>query len=665
MTTQTLDISTLCAWTEPKKVNTKMGPRILRTASPNEAFSKLWKQDKEAMKAAGLGWNKSLLGEWQICWWSVDGEAQTEAKATIAESRAAEPLHDVVIPVPEGLAYLDYQRAGIAWAMARPAALIADEMGLGKTIQGIGVINADEEIRRVLVICPASLKLNWQREMEKWLTRKLRIGIAAGKFWPGAVVDIVIVNYDICAKHAERIHGEVWDLVIMDEAHYCKNPKAQRTRALLGGGKEKRPEVQARRKIVLTGTPILNRPIEAQPILGFLDKDTFGNFFHFANRYCGAKRGRFGWDFSGATNLDELQQRLRSTVMIRRLKADVLTELPAKRRQVIEIAGDAHVDLLSQERGIEERHRDMMQSLREALELARVLENKAAYADAVEKLRMGQQAMFTEMAEIRHAVALEKVPYVVEHVSDAVESGPVVLFAHHRDVVAGLVAGLREQGRRVVSLVGGMSDEEKQSAVDDFQSGAADVFVGNLKAAGVGITLVRSSHVVFCELDWVPANMSQAEDRCHRIGQRDSVLVQHIVLEGSLDQIMAKALVRKQDVADKALDDPTTAAEAQEPVETVTITAKDAEDRPERRPVSTEMPSRDYSADEIRRLLAGLQTLAAMCDGAHSVDGSGFNKCDSQFGKGLSRQATLSPRQAAVAERLCRKYRRQIGDVLS
>jgi SWI/SNF-related matrix-associated actin-dependent regulator 1 of chromatin subfamily A len=130
---------------------------------------------------------------------------------------------------------------------------------------------------------------------------------------------------------------------------------------------------------------------------------------------------------------------------------------------------------------------------------------------------------------------------------------------------------LKESGLRCVSVVGGMTDEAKQSAVDAFQNGQADVFVGNIKAAGVGLTLVRSAHVVFAELDWVPANMSQAEDRAHRIGQRNAVLVQHIVLEGSLDQVMATALVTKQDIADRALDDPILKLEAQEPVEVVTV----------------------------------------------------------------------------------------------
>ena len=666
MSTIDLNIATLCPWGAAKKVDTKAGPRVLRTAAPSEEFRSLFGSKAkpgpahDALVAAGLGWSKTPSGDWVVAWWQPDAQAAAIQTETIAASKAQDA--EISVPAPDGCAYLPYQRAGIAWALGRPAALIADEMGLGKTIQAIGTINGDESIRRVLVVCPASLRLNWQREMEKWLVRPLKIGIAKGKEWPQNV-DVVVINYDIAAKHAASLHGETWDLVILDEAHYCKNPKAARTKAILGDYRADLPAIAARKKIVLTGTPILNRPIEAQPVLGYLDPSAFGNFFGFAKKYCAAYQGRHGWDFSGASNLDELQRRLRSTIMVRRLKADVLTELPAKRRQVIELPANGAAKAVAAEQSAHQRHAATLRELREAVELAKVLEDKSAYESAVDALRTGQTAAFTEMAEIRHAVAMAKVPHVVEHVADVSEDAPVVLFAHHRDVVSALVEGLTVAGRRVVSLVGGMSDEQKQASVDAFQAGQADVFVGNIKAAGVGITLTKSAHVVFAELDWVPANMSQAEDRTHRIGQAQSVLVQHLVLEGSMDQQMAKALVRKQEIADAALDDPLAKAEAQEPVDTVSVPDAKADADPTARSVSTEKPSREYSAEEIAALHAGLQHLAGMCDGAASLDGCGFNKLDAKFGRALAHLTTLSQRQAAVAARLCKKYRRQIGDV--
>lgn len=659
MSETTIDIATLCVWSAPKSIRTKAGPRLLRVADPSEAFRALWKSNKDALRAAGIGWEKDfrtgdLTG--RINWWQPDGEKVEREEKAIAASSASDA--QIEVPAPEGCEYLPYQRAGIAWGIEREAVLIGDEMGLGKTIQALGVINADASIKRVLVICPASLKLNWKREAKKWLTRPFEIGIVSGSDWPRHA-EIVICNYDVASKHRERIHAETWDMLILDEAHYCKNPKAQRTQAILGkrdrSPLREMPAVAARRKIVLTGTPILNRPVEAQAILGYLAPVEFGNFFSFAKRYCGAYQGRYGWDFTGATNLEELQRRLRSTVMIRRLKADVLTELPAKRRQVIELAANGAAAVIEKEQAAWTRHQETLAALREAVELAKVLEDQEAYAAAVEALREGQGAAFEEMAVIRHQVALAKVPYVIEHVASASEEGPVVLFAWHRDVVEALAKGLAEREVASVQLVGGMSDEAKQASVDAFQAGEVPVFIANIKAGGVGITLVRSSHVVFAELDWVPANMTQAEDRTHRIGQRDAVLVQHLVLEGSLDQVMAEALVKKQEVADRALDNPIAKLEAAEPVTAIRV-------KPEDRPVSTDPSAKVYTPEQIIKFHTGLKRLAGVCDGARLLDNVGFNGLDTRFGKALAAQASLSQRQTAIAERLCRKYRRQLGE---
>jgi len=179
-------------------------------------------------------------------------------------------------------------------------------------VQAIGVINADESVRRVLVVCPASLKINWLRELKKWLVRPLEVGIADSKCFPST--DIVVINYDIAQKY-ERSLAAGWDLMIVDEAHYLKNPKALRTRFILGH-RARRPAdsksgIPARRKIFLTGTPICNRPVELWPILHALDAVAWPNFFKYAERYCGARQqwtGRgYAWDFRGASNLTELQ----------------------------------------------------------------------------------------------------------------------------------------------------------------------------------------------------------------------------------------------------------------------------------------------------------------------------------------------------------------------
>lgn len=671
MNANAIQIETLCKWGEPKAVNTKNGPRILRVATPTEEF---WRAKKsvtaDEWRASGLGCGKNpRTGQREATWWQNDPERAVAQEKAIEESRAAEPMAEYAIPAPEGLDYLPYQKAGIGYALGRTGTLIGDEMGLGKTIQALGVINADPSIQKVLVICPASLKLNWEREARKWLIREFDYFRVKGRARPGESElaweiqrdrpFFAICNYDVAASWFGLLHGGEWDLVIMDEAHYLKNPKAQRTIACLGKYAKVDPKfgVRGRRKIILTGTPILNRPIEAQPLLGYLEPREFGNYFKFGLRYANGHQTPAGkrmvWDFTGASHLDELQRRLRATCMVRRLKRDVLTELPAKRRQVIEIPANGAQSAVDEENEAYEEHKATLETLQMRIEEARLLDDQNAYNEAVNQLREAMKIAFEQMAAARKRVALDKVPYVVEHVASCAMEAPVVLFAWHREVVEQLMTGLTGEGLKCVKVIGGMSDEQKQESVDAFQGGKADVFIGNIKAAGVGLTLVRSSHVVFAELDWTPANVSQAEDRTHRIGQTNSVLVQHLVLEGSLDQRMAKAIVRKQNIADAALDKALAKVEVLAPVTWLTM-AKDA-------PVEIEKPARVYSPEEVDRYHKGVQRIAGMCDGARELDDYGFNKFDARYGHLLAHLPALTQTQAAVAEKLCRKYRRQLG----
>ena len=411
-------------------------------------------------------------------------------------------------------------------------------MGLGKTIQAIGIINATPEIRRVLIICPASLKINWKRELEKWLVRPMMVGIANGTF---PETDIVIINYELLAKHRAAIDAIQWDLASIDEAHYLKNPKALRTRLVLGRW-DKDPQkivqpIRARARLFLTGTPLVNKPVELWPLVQATNAAGMGRtgFLNFAKRYCDAKRVRVSstktvWDFTGSSNLPELQERLRSSVMIRRLKQDVLDDLPAKRRQIMVMPVSDP-------------------SLRATLEA----EIKAY--DSLEEAPLSERtAAFTALSDLRHRTALAKVPLALDYIREVLESvEKLVVWAHHRDVVTALRDALADYG--AVSLTGEDSMPDRQAAVDRFQADkSCRVFVGSIQAAGVGLTLTAAQTAVFCELDWVPGNMSQAEDRLHRIGQRGSVLIQHLVLDDSLDARMARIVVEKQAVLDATLD---------------------------------------------------------------------------------------------------------------
>jgi SWI/SNF-related matrix-associated actin-dependent regulator of chromatin subfamily A-like protein 1 len=434
-------------------------------------------------------WLKGIKGvKHAAC--SEEGRA---VAAVVETSRAVDA--DIAIPAPDGLAYLPYQRAGIAYAVAHKGTLIADEMGLGKTIQAIGVINALPEIGSVLVIAPKSLTLNWVRELRRWLVRDLSISrdVASG-------AGIIVVSYEEAKKHQDALVARQWGLLVVDEAHWIKNDKAARTKTVHAIG------ANASRKILLTGTPIANRPVELFSLLKLADPEDWNQpgktdragFFKFAFRYCGATNNGFGWDFSGSSNLEELQERLRVTCMVRRLKADVLTELPAKRRQIVEIESNGATSAVRAERDAWDRQESEFSDLRAKVELAKA-GSSDEYESAVAALSQASRAAFTEISRLRHATAVAKAPKVIDHVRLALEDDPsakVVVFAHHHDVIDALHDGLAEFG--AVRLTGDTALEDRQAAVDRFQADpTCRVFVGSITAAGVGITLTASSHVVF------------------------------------------------------------------------------------------------------------------------------------------------------------------------
>ena len=409
-------------------------------------------------------------------------------------------------------------------------------------MQGIAISNAVASIRKVLILCPASLKLMWKREWEKWDVKDLYVQVVEGKIFPTA--SVVIVNYDILKKWRKEIREISWDLLVADEAHFLKSAKAQRTREVLGGIKrnsdrqivDRVQPIPARRRLFLTGTPLLSRPKDTWPLCQILDPTGLGSdWYNYAKRYCGLweikdRTGkRIGWKWDGATNLEELQERLRSSFMVRRLKKDVLTSLPPKIRQVISIEPSSSLKKLI------------------ATELL-------SYEEYKTQLKENENPpAFSAIAKVRKEVGIAKVPFCVEHITEILnEREKIVIWAHHHEVIDALSSHF---GYSAVAVDGRVPLALRQEAVDRFQKEAdCKIFIGGIQAAGVGLTLTAASTVVFVELDWVPGNVSQAEDRCHRIGQKDCVTVQHIVLAGSLDERLASVIIEKQEIIDKALD---------------------------------------------------------------------------------------------------------------
>ncbi|MEW6170663.1 MAG: DEAD/DEAH box helicase [Candidatus Omnitrophota bacterium] len=576
-------------------------------------------------------------------------EAEKEQK--IVQSRAE--TSDITIPAPEGKTYFPYQRAGIEYISTHQNILLADEMGLGKTIQVIGYLNLQQTCPQTVIVCPASLKINWKNELQSWLVYPADIRIVKEQDDIDHA-DIAIINYDIVSKFK---WDKQFDLLVLDEAHYIKNNKAQRTRNILGHKKLGLSGIQATKKIYLTGTPIKNRPIELWTQIHSLDSKTWSDFWGYAKRYCNAYNGGYGWDMSGASNLEELQEKLRTSVMIRRMKADVLTELPAKIRQVIELSANGNKKAIEEEWSAYRQHQEKLSEMKAKVEVAKLSDNKEEYEQAVKNLRVGMTTMFTEIARLRHETAVAKIPAVIEHIENIIEtSEKVVVFAHHHDVIDAIQ---EKFGSQAVHLTGQDNIEARQKAVEEFQTNPKVlIFIGSISAAGVGITLTSASRVVFAELDWTPAQNSQAEDRCHRIGQKNSVLIQHLVLEGSLDAHIAKTIVAKQNIIDAALDKEIVAEKST----SILPIFKDEEESVIWKKGET-ITVREYTNNEKTEMIEKLKIIAGMCDGARQRDMMGFNRFDTLIGHQLASQTTLSQKQAVIAEWLVKKYRKQLEEV--
>lgn len=429
------------------------------------------------------------------------------------------------VPCPEGMEFYPYQKEGILFARGKERVLIGDQMGLGKTPQAIGIINDNPSFRSVLVICPAILKINWERELDVWLYNKdISVSIANNRL-PDS--DIVIVNYEKLGKLDVR--SRQWDMIIIDEAHYIKNDKANRTREIVGF--RDKPALKAKKYVLLTGTPMTNRPLDMWTICHFCEPQTFKNKWSYLSRYClhpdPRKHRMFGrWDFSQSNNEQELASKL-SKFMIRRFKRDVLPQLPEKRYSVIELQTTGN-----QRKLIEQEH------------------TLASFAADSDRVKVG----FSDVSTVREELGREKTPSVIRYLDDVLEDyeGKIVVFAHHRKVLE----RLKEHFQGMAALVyGEMSGIKKQEQIDAFvNDNRVRVFLGSISSAGIGINLTNASKLFFAEMDYVPAKMDQAEDRIHRATQKsDTVDITYLVFKGSLDANIAWSIVGKKNVINKVV----------------------------------------------------------------------------------------------------------------
>ena len=432
---------------------------------------------------------------------------------------------------PEGLQLYPFQKVAVAFAeMSKGRCLIGDEMGIGKTISAIGYAAINPQARPAIVVCPSNVKFNWKKELNKWLPSETVQVITSGKDEP-VLGDFIIVNYDLMTKMQEKLIKLVPRLVILDECHYIKNSGSKnkpvkRTVATLALCRFT-PKI-----IALSGTAIASRPKEFFNTLNLMRPEQFASFWDFAQRYCDPWHDGFGWNFDGASYTQELNERTRD-LCIRRLKSEVLPELPPKTRTFLPIH-------------LSKKDRSPYDIAQE--EWDRRIEE--AYING-EKLPAG--TMLNMINDLRHICGQVKVNYAVDWITQYMtQTGkPIVVFTHHRDVLK-RIAG---KFKNVQTISGDVNSKKRQQIVEDFQAGKIDILVCNTIAAKEGITLTRADTVLFIEREWVPTDEEQAEDRVYRIGQEsDNVHAVYLSVAGTIDEHFDRVVEAKRQVVKAVLD---------------------------------------------------------------------------------------------------------------
>ena len=420
-----------------------------------------------------------------------------------------------------------FQNEGVAFIESRKGrALIADEMGLGKTIQALAWLQLHLELRPAIIVVPASLKLNWKKEAAAWMPSPQSEILHGNTPWV-PTGRILIINYDVLPAWVEMLRGLQPKVLITDECHYYKSNKARRTKAvkMLGKGMEC--------VIALSGTPIVNRPIEMYNAINLVNPVIFPNAWNFVKRYCNARQTGFGWDLNGSSNTGELHQKLVGSIMLRRLKADVLKELPPKTYSFTPMELNNWYDYKMAEK-------DLIRWL--LLTRGREAAIKASSAEQLVKFE-----------QLKQLAVKGKIDNVINWIDDFLEvDGKLVVFAFHTAIIDKL---MEKFGKIAVRYDGSVSEKKKEEHKEAFQNDPnIRLFVGNLKAAGVGLTLTAASNVAIIELPWTPGDLDQCIARLDRIGQAFAVNVHYLLAENTVEERIAKLIDSKRYVLDAVLD---------------------------------------------------------------------------------------------------------------
>ena len=532
----------------------------------------------------------------------------------------------------------EFQKEGVKAIALHDRFLLADDMGLGKTIQTLVAL---PESPRVLVICPNAVKYNWQAEANVWRKDISTFVVPNKKFfkWPDEN-EMVIINYDILSEQKDIPEDLI---LIVDEAHACKNYKTKRHNNV------KAIAEKAAKVIFLTGTPIMNRPFDLMGVLsaGNMFRETFGTW----NKFCelfSAYRNRFGWSFGMPS--PEVPERMKR-VMLRRLKKDVLTDLPDKQYSSLKV--------------------DLTGSIIEELD-----KEFSQYKDVLE---MGVMPRFEDIAAVRAKLAKNRIPAMLQMVEEYEDMDtPLIVFSAH---VAPIEELKFRDGWEIIT--GSTKAIDRSKIVERFQKGELKGLGLTIAACGIGLTLTHASNILFVDLDWTPALNIQAEDRAHRIGQKNSVNIISMYSDHPLDQRIHELLQFKMEIARRAFDSKIEAkfreGNADMPIKHETdeelqarlnAAEREAEQKYfnvkinsvlERERGKAIYPEPEMTEQRKELISKALDFMIGRCDGAIKKDGVGFNKPDAAIAHWIYK-AGLNDVSYRLAERIMSRYSMQLSD---
>ena len=444
---------------------------------------------------------------------------------------------------------LDFQREGLDFLLKSSGnALLADEMGLGKTVQTLAYLSKEKNAFPALIVAPLVTLTHWQREIEKFLKKKSKNGKINSKASPTSTMirigkssdignyDFYIINYELLHKRADDLAKLPIRSIVCDEVQHLRSKTTQKYAAV----KKLAAKESIKYRVGLSGTPIYNRGSEIWPIVDILKPGLLGNFKEFCEYFCWVDEK--GKAIVLDNKRDTLRKQLTTHVMLRRKKSDVLKDLKDKVRYQEVIASDERFYKTELDK------------------IWKKLEEEQSYAEtAFDKSASYHRAIESE----RQAAGLAKLKHVVEFVNEVMETEEsIVVFCHHKAIHTLLHESLEEHNPS--SIIGGQTLTTRDNEIDRFQKGQTRLMIAGLRAGNVGINLTKARYVIFAELDWSPAIHRQAEDRLHRIGQKNKVFAYYLVGKGTLDEHVADILVDKAYEIDSILDAKTESFENKE-----------------------------------------------------------------------------------------------------